>query len=141
MGHTISQNEGVCLDELRAPRSEPDYRIVMRKNRRDTWVFGYGSIIWRPDFEFEEAVGGILHGWKRRFWQGSPDHRGTTLLPGRVVTLLREEGALCSGRLFRLADSTKEQTLKTLDVREKGGYCRAQLTVSASDGSIRGTHR
>jgi cation transport protein ChaC len=66
----------------------------------------------------------FLEGWARRFWQGSTDHRGVPGAPGRVVTLLPEEGAGTDGVAFRVAPDRAPQVLADLDVREKGGYAR-----------------
>ena len=88
------------------------------------WLFGYGSLIWRPSFPFRERRRGFIVGYVRRFWQGSPDHRGIPAAPGRVVTLVRREDARCWGMAYRLADDERERILRDLDHREKGGYER-----------------
>ncbi|KAL1467656.1 hypothetical protein MTO96_025971 [Rhipicephalus appendiculatus] len=41
------------------------------------WVFGYGSLVWNPGFEFERSQIGYIRGYDRRFWQGNDKHRGT----------------------------------------------------------------
>ena len=70
------------------------------------WIVGYGSLIWRPAFDAEEAVAARLQGWQRRFWQGSPDHRGVPDDPGRVVTVLPDVHAEITVMAYRLHSLT-----------------------------------
>lgn len=94
------------------------------------WVFGYGSLIWRPAMQYQQAVSASALHWDRRFWQGSHDHRGTIESPGRVLTLVPMQGAECAGRLFQIAEEHIDKTLSDLDYREKNGYERKWLDVS-----------
>lgn len=96
---------------------------------RPTWVFGYGSLIWRQDFPFLKARHAHICGWVRRFWQGSHDHRGVPADPGRVVTLIEWPSAICQGRAFLVEPKVFEH----LDHREKNGYQRHDLTIHFSD--------
>jgi cation transport regulator ChaC len=95
----------------------------------DFWVFGYGSLVWRPAFPFIERVPGVLHDWSRRYWQGSTDHRGVPKRPGRVVTLVPEAGAECWGVVYRVGPADRDAVLETLDHRERGGFERHELEV------------
>lgn len=94
------------------------------------WLFGYGSLIWKADFAFEERRNARLDGWSRRFWQGSHDHRGTPDAPGRVLTLVREPGARCAGVAYRIAPAVFD----ALDRREKNGYLRHVEPLRLDDG-------
>jgi glutathione-specific gamma-glutamylcyclotransferase len=102
----------------------------------DLWVFGYGSLVWRPAFEHLERHPGFITGWARRFWQGSTDHRGVPEAPGRVVTLVPSEGERCWGVVYRVGPQSAPQVLAMLDHREQGGYARHAVKVD-----IGGEHR
>jgi cation transport regulator ChaC len=97
------------------------------------WIFGYGSLVWRPSIPFAERSPSWVEGWARRFWQGSTDHRGVPGAPGRVVTLVEEPGARCWGMAYRVAVEETGAVLATLDHREKGGYDRREVLLHFRD--------
>lgn len=102
------------------------------------WLFGYGSIIWKTGFEFEERQAAFIRGWARRFWQASADHRGTPEAPGRVVTLVPAPGEICHGMAYRLPDHSFESIIEELDYREKNGYVRDAVTIEFEHGGSTG---
>ncbi|XP_017264519.1 glutathione-specific gamma-glutamylcyclotransferase 1 [Kryptolebias marmoratus] len=88
------------------------------------WIFGYGSLVWKPDFKYKRSEVGYIKGYKRRFWHGDNFHRGSDELPGRVVTLIEDDDASTWGVAFEVSGSQVEESLKYLNVRETvcGGY-------------------
>lgn len=100
----------------------------------ESWLFAYGSLIFRPDFSFEERRRAVLSGYTRRFFQGSTDHRGVPGAPGRVVTLV--PGGRCVGVAYRVSPSDRERVLGYLDEREQGGYSREIVDVDVGDGAV-----
>ncbi|GFQ03692.1 putative glutathione-specific gamma-glutamylcyclotransferase 2 [Phtheirospermum japonicum] len=64
------------------------------------WVFGYGSLVWNPGFEFDEKVIGFIKDYKRVFDLACIDHRGTPEHPARTCTLEQNEGVLCWGAAY-----------------------------------------
>lgn len=100
------------------------------------WLFGYGSLIWRPDIDYIDRMPARINGWVRRFWQGSHDHRGVPEAPGRVVTLIREPGH-CDGMAYLLDAKVVAATFDALDLREKNGYQRFDLPIDFKTGETR----
>jgi glutathione-specific gamma-glutamylcyclotransferase len=100
----------------------------------ETWLFGYGSIMWKTGFNFEANELCHVDGWARRFWQASTDHRGTPEFPGRVVTLIESAGDRCWGTAYRLPAGEATDIIEDLDYREKGGYDKTEVLLTFSDG-------
>ena len=101
-----------------------------------TWIFGYGSLIWKPNLPHIEARWALLKGWERRFWQGSPDHRGTPEFPGRVLTLHPNPTVFCWGMAYCLDPQHEQATLAQLDHREKAGYDMREVLVHTTQGDL-----
>lgn len=100
------------------------------------WVFGYGSLIWEPGFEWEERVLACLPGWHRSFCMRSIHHRGTVERPGLVLALDAAEGAACQGVAFAVGPERAGPVLDALREREliSSAYLEKVLTVSLADG-------
>lgn len=99
----------------------------------DLWVFGYGSILWKQGFEFDDQLFGYVGGYVRRFWQGNTMHRGTPLNPGRVATLIEHPDGCVWGAAYRLRGSNQiKLALEHLGLREclLGGYACQSLTFT-----------
>ncbi len=103
------------------------------------WVFGYGSLIFRPSFPFVERRDAWLPGLARRLWQASPDHRGVPEAPGRVATLVPDPEARTWGTAYRIADHDVDEVVQALDHREKNGYERRPVVLETPRGAVDAT--
>jgi glutathione-specific gamma-glutamylcyclotransferase len=86
-------------------------------SKADLWVFGYGSLMWRPGFAFIEQVPARLIGEHRALCVYSFDHRGTPEKPGLVLGL--DRGGACRGIAFRVAAKLRTKTIEYLRGREQ----------------------
>ncbi len=105
----------------------------------DLWVFGYGSLIWRPGFAFEERAQARLHGYHRSLCVFSHVHRGTPERPGLVLGL--DRGGVCRGLAFRVAAGQAQETVDYLRAREQATavYLERHVALKLEDGrQVRG---
>ena len=94
----------------------------------DLWVFGYGSLIWRPGFDFVERVPARLIGEHRALCVYSFVHRGTPEKPGLVLGL--DRGGACRGVAFRIAEKNRAATVAYLRAREQVTSVYREVTRS-----------
>jgi cation transport protein ChaC len=90
---------------------------ISARSPEDLWIFGYGSLMWRPGFEFVEQVPARLIGEHRALCVYSFDHRGTPEKPGLVLGL--DRGGTCRGVAFRVAAARRDDTVNYLRGREQ----------------------
>ncbi|ORY66017.1 cation transport regulator-like protein [Pseudomassariella vexata] len=112
------------------------------------WLFGYGSLIWKPPPHVDRRIPGWVTGYVRRFWQASQDHRGTPEAPGRVVTLIERSfwSSLVDshasapdkvwGVAYRIKASKVAEVKDYLDIREINGYTIHYTPFQPADGSV-----
>jgi glutathione-specific gamma-glutamylcyclotransferase len=100
------------------------------------WVFGYGSLIWRPGFEFIDAMPARLEGWHRSLCVLSHKYRGTRAQLGLVFGL--DQGGFCNGLAYEVAHSEWPKTYAYLTDRElvTDIYKEMSLSVALKNGEV-----
>ncbi|MDP1617037.1 gamma-glutamylcyclotransferase [Phenylobacterium sp.] len=98
------------------------------------WVFGYGSLMWRPGFDFVERSSATLHGRRRAFCIYSVHHRGTYERPGLVLGLA--PGGAVRGAAYRIAPQAWPEVYAYLLEREQPTetYVEARRAIRLADG-------
>lgn len=102
------------------------------------WVFGYGSLLWNPEFPVAEQHRARLTGFARSFCMYSIHHRGTPQRPGLVLALDEQADAVCDGMAFRVEPGQEDATLAALRERElvSSAYIEKMLNVTLDDGRV-----
>ncbi|UYN98441.1 MAG: gamma-glutamylcyclotransferase [Devosia sp.] len=102
--------------------------------KKTQWVFGYGSLIWNPGFQYRHAQLALLRGAHRSLSIVSHHHRGTREQPGLVFGLTR--GGSCRGMAFEVDDGNWPAVRAYLDARElvTSVYRDVTRPVTLADG-------
>jgi cation transport protein ChaC len=109
---------------------------ALRSGAAPVWIFAYGSLMWNPEFPFDEARPSLLHGYHRRFCLYSRDYRGTPEQPGLVLGL--DRGGSCRGIAYRLAAARTAEALDYIWAREMTGrvYTMRRVAVRTPEGPV-----
>jgi len=100
------------------------------------WVFGYGSLMWNPDFKLTEKRTGILKGYHRSLCLKSYVYRGTPDYYGLVFGL--DKGDSCQGMAYRIAEKNIQSEMQKIWKREMfaGTYIPTWVNVTSKQGAI-----
>ncbi|HVV92051.1 MAG TPA: gamma-glutamylcyclotransferase [Hyphomicrobiales bacterium] len=137
------------LDEMRARQPGMKLRtdaeldaslhatLAGRRPGEPVWVFGYGSLIWNPAFEFAERRVGLIHGWHRRFCLWMISGRGSPEVPGLMLAL--DRGGSCRGIAYRLSERQVADELILVWRREmlSGVYHARWVEAATATGPVR----
>ena len=130
------------MDSTPAPAPHRDPRALLERTlaawggRRDLWIFGYASLIWRPEFDAVERRAARVHGWHRALEMRSRVNRGTPERPGLVFALI--SGGSCRGFVYRVPRKCAHAELERLWLREMptGVYDPAWLHCRTPAGPV-----
>jgi cation transport protein ChaC len=112
------------------------HRLRQQWQGGERWVFGYASLIWRPEFDAAEHRTALVRGWHRALRMRSRINRGTPQFPGLVFALL--PGGACRGMVYRMRAESAEQELDRLWAREMptGVYDARLLPARTPQGPV-----
>ena len=99
-------------------------------NMQQFWIFGYGSLMWKPGFDYEVSEPAVVRGLHRSLCVRSFVHRGTPEQPGLVLGL--DRGGSCRGLAFRIAAGKWDDTVAYLRAREQVTMVYLERVRSAS---------
>ncbi len=123
------------LTEEERRASLEDYLKHWQKGH-DLWVFGYGSLVWRPEFDYVERRLALVRGYHRSLCLWSRINRGTPEQPGLVFGL--DNGGSCRGMVYRVDGKHVPHVLDALWLREmpSGAYVPRQLNCHTPHGPV-----
>lgn len=114
-------------------------RLLAECGQGPLWVFAYGSLIWKPDFDAVEARHGTATGWHRSFCLEMTRWRGSRTQPGLMMAL--DHGGRCNGVAFRLSDDDRLGQIRRMIRREVGTLDDAStvrwLPIQTKQGRVR----
>ncbi|MGF1476981.1 MAG: gamma-glutamylcyclotransferase [Geminicoccaceae bacterium] len=121
-------------DELQASQDET---LAEWDGKSTVWVFGYGSLIWNPCFDYVDRRKGKIHGYHRAFSLWTPVGRGSPDNPGLVLGLV--PGGSCTGAVIGIEPAKAQSELRVLWRREMVGraYHPRWVTLKTAERSIR----
>lgn len=113
-----------------------DASLAHWSGRTPLWVFGYGSLIWRPELSFDRQTPARIHGYHRRLCLWSRVNRGTPECPGLVAGL--DRGGSCAGVAFRVQPQQIVREFRSLWRREMflASYEPRWLSCRSSRGTL-----
>jgi cation transport protein ChaC len=128
----------------RIPLRDDELEMLAQRLLRESegvalWVFAYGSLIWKPDFDAIESRHATARGWHRSFCLKMTRWRGTKAQPGLMMAL--DRGGTCNGIVFRLTDDDRLAQFRRMIRREVGTLADAAtmrwIHVETPQGSVR----
>jgi cation transport protein ChaC len=130
-------NAPEVMSALRDPAESLSHARAQWGGGGDLWVFGYASLIWRPEFDAVEQRPAHVHGFHRAMKMRSRVNRGTAQCPGLVFALL--SGGSCRGVVFRIERERVEHELPRLWAREMPNavYDPRWLPCRTPSGTVR----